>query len=42
MSIFEKTKHCTHRIPCRLKLSLMVCSLAIVASIIMVPLISAS
>jgi len=41
MSIFEKTKHCTHRIPCRLKLSLMVCTVAILATVISVPLISA-
>jgi hypothetical protein len=41
MSIFEKTKHCTHRISCRLKLSLMVCTVAILATVISVPLISA-
>ena len=41
MSLFEKTKHCTHRIPCRLKLSLMICTLVILVSVITVPLISA-
>jgi len=40
MSIFEKTKHCTKRFPCRFKLALMVCTVAIVASIAAVPFIS--
>jgi hypothetical protein len=40
MSIFEKTKHCTRRFPCRFKLALMVCSVAIIASIAAVPFIS--
>jgi len=39
MSIFEKTKHCTRRFPCRFKLVMMVCSVAIVASIAVVPVI---
>jgi len=39
MSFFEKTKHCTKRFPCRFKLALMLCSIAIVASIIAVPII---
>ena len=39
MSIFEKTKHCTKRFPCRFKLVLMVCSVVIVASIVAVPFI---
>jgi len=42
MSIFERTKRCTHRIPCRLKLSLMVSTVAILVSVILVPIISAS
>jgi hypothetical protein len=40
MSIFEKTKHCTRRFPCRFKLALMVYSVAIIASIAAVPFIS--
>ena len=40
MSIFEKTKHCTSKFPCRFKLALMVFSLALVASIAAVPFIS--
>ena len=39
MSIFEKTKHCTKRFPCRFKLAMMVFSVAILTSIIAVPLI---
>jgi hypothetical protein len=39
MSIFEKTKHCTKRFPCRFKLALMVFSVAVIASIITVPFI---
>jgi len=42
MSFFERTKHCTHKIPCRLKLSLMVCTLAILVSIVLVPFIPVS
>ena len=30
MSIFEKTKHCTKRFPCRFKLALMVFSVAVI------------
>jgi hypothetical protein len=40
MSIFEKTKHCTKRFPCRFRLVLMVFSVAVVASIAAVPFIS--
>ncbi|MGD8630239.1 MAG: hypothetical protein PVG72_05855 [Gammaproteobacteria bacterium] len=39
MSIFEKTKHCTKRFPCRFKLAMMVFSVAVIVSIITVPLI---
>jgi len=39
MSIFEKTRHCTKRFPCRFKLALMVFSIAIIASIASVPFI---
>ena len=39
MSIFEKTRHCTKRFPCRFKLALMVFSIAVAVSIISVPLI---
>jgi hypothetical protein len=39
MSIFEKTKHCTKRFPCRYKLIMMVSTVAIVASIAAVPYI---
>jgi hypothetical protein len=39
MSLFERTKHCTKRFPCRFKLALMVFSVAIVASIAAVPFI---
>jgi len=39
MSIFEKTKHCTKRFPCRFKLALMVCSIALVVTIATVPFI---
>jgi hypothetical protein len=39
MSIFEKTKHCTKRFPCRFKLALMIFSVAVIASIITVPFI---
>jgi hypothetical protein len=39
MSIFEKTRHCTKRFPCRFKLALMIFSVAVIASIITVPLI---
>ena len=42
MSLFERTKHCTHKIPCRLKLSLMICTAVILVSVITVPIISAS
>jgi len=37
MSIFEKTKHCTKRFPCRFKLAMMVFSLALATCIISVP-----
>jgi hypothetical protein len=40
MSIFEKTKHCTKRFPCRFKLALMVFSVAVAASVAAVPFIS--
>jgi hypothetical protein len=40
MSIFEKTKHCTKRFPCRFKLAMMICSVAIVVVIAAVPFIS--
>jgi hypothetical protein len=39
MSILEKTKHCTKRFPCRFKLAMMVFSVAVIISIITVPLI---
>jgi hypothetical protein len=39
MSIFEKTKHCTKRFPCRFKLAMMVFSVAVIVSIITVPFI---
>jgi hypothetical protein len=39
MSIFEKTKHCTKRFPCRFKLVMMVFSVAVIISIITVPFI---
>ena len=39
MSIFEKTKHCTKRIPCRLKLAMIVYTTAILVSAVAVPLI---
>jgi hypothetical protein len=37
MSVFERTKHCTKRFPCRFRLALMVFSVALVASIAAVP-----
>jgi hypothetical protein len=40
MSIFEKTKHCTKKFPCRFKLVLVVFSVAVVASVAAVPFIS--
>jgi hypothetical protein len=40
MSIFEKTRHCTKRFPCRFKLALMVFSMAVVVSIAAVPLMT--
>ena len=40
MSIFEKKKHCTKKLPCRFKLVLMVFSIAVVASVAAVPFIS--
>jgi len=39
MSIFEKTRHCTKRFPCRFKLAMMVFSVAMIVSIITVPFI---
>jgi hypothetical protein len=39
MSVFERTKHCTKRFPCRFKLALMVFSVALAASIAAVPFI---
>ena len=42
MSVFERTKHCTHKVPCRLKLSLIIFTLAILVSIITVPIITAN
>ena len=39
MSIFEKTKHCTKRFPCRLKLAMMMFSAAILVSAVAVPII---
>ena len=40
MSIFEKTKHCTKRFPCRYRLVMMASAIAIAASIVAVPYIS--
>jgi hypothetical protein len=40
MSIFEKTKHCTKRFPCRYKLVMTGFAVAIVVSIVAVPFIS--
>lgn len=40
MSIFEKTKQCTKKFPCRYKLVMMICAAAIVASVVVVPFIS--
>ena len=40
MSIFEKTKHCTKKLPCRFRLSLILFSLAMVASVLVVPLLN--
>jgi hypothetical protein len=40
MSLFERTKHCTKRFPCRFRLVLMAFTVALVASIVAVPLIS--
>jgi hypothetical protein len=39
MSIFEKTRHCTKRFPCRFRLALIVFSAALAATIITVPLL---
>jgi len=39
MSIFEKTRHCTKRFPCRFKLAMMIFSAAVIVSIITVPFI---
>ncbi|MGB5337694.1 MAG: hypothetical protein WBO06_01215 [Gammaproteobacteria bacterium] len=39
MSIFEKTKHCTSRIPCRYKLATIMVSATIVVYAIAVPFI---
>jgi len=40
MSIFEKTKHCTRRFPCRFKLVMIAFSLAVAVSIAAVPVIT--
>ena len=40
MSIFEKTKRCTKKFPCRYKLVMMMSAVAIAASIIVVPFIA--
>jgi hypothetical protein len=40
MSIFEKTRHCTRRFPCRFKLALMVFSVAVAGSIVAVPFVT--
>ena len=40
MSILERTKHCTKKFPCRYKMVMMMCAVAIVASVVVVPFIS--
>ena len=40
MSVFERSKQCTKKIPCRLKLSLMLFSMMIIASVLTVPFIA--
>jgi len=40
MSVFERSKQCTKKIPCRLKLSLMLFSVIIIASVLTVPFIA--
>jgi len=40
MSIFEKTKHCTKKLPCRFRLSLILFSLSMIASVLIVPLLN--
>ena len=40
MSLFERTKHCTKRFPCRFKLALMMFSVAIVVAVASVPFLS--
>ncbi len=37
MSLFEKTRHCTKRFPCRFRLALMVFAIAVASSIAAVP-----
>ena len=39
MKIVEKTRHCTRRVHCRMKLAMMMFSAAILVSAIAVPLI---
>jgi hypothetical protein len=40
MSIFERTKRCTKKFPCRYKLVMTMCAVAIVSSIAVVPFIA--
>ncbi len=40
MSVFERSRQCTKKIPCRLKLSLMLFSMLIIASVLTVPYIA--
>jgi hypothetical protein len=40
MSIFEKSKNCTKKLPCRFRLSLILFSIAMVAAVLAVPLLN--
>jgi hypothetical protein len=40
MSIFEKTRHCTKRLPCRFKLVMIAFSMAVVITVVAVPVVS--
>ncbi len=40
MLIFERTKHCTKNFPCRYKLVLALCAVAIITSVLVVPIIA--
>ena len=40
MSIFERTKHCTKRFPCRFKLVMIVFFVALAVSVAAIPLVS--